>query len=117
MVVCAVFSGSQTARTIFMGSNSAVPFSQSYGSSEVSPMQEVKLEARISEIPRHAMENAKLTSFDKLQLFSTLFAIIIGLILFLVFKFQSPSMQQQIEKIEAQMADAASGLMSGLTIG
>lgn len=118
VIFCAVFSGSQTARSLIEDSAKYHPGTLN--------RDQVALEApkNDSAVPdkgrQHQIEattDLTLSKLDRWQVNITALAVLVGLILFLVFKYQEPGIKEQLAKILKQTEHDAGDLMDGLHIG
>jgi hypothetical protein len=102
MVFCAVFSGSQAARALIGEHGQIQPSKTEISQVEAKATVSTALvEGRLSAsaAPKVASDQElTLTPLDKLQVKTTVAAVIVGLLLFLVFQYQAPSMTEQLAK-------------------
>ena len=118
MIFCAVFSGSQTARTLVDDPRAAQV--KHNGDRAESQGRQPAPSATTNSGPSVQLPMARassLSSLDYLQVVTTAIAVVVGLLLFLVFQYQAPNMQAQLathtKKTEAQVGS----LMDGLEVG
>ena len=118
VIFCSVFSGSQTARSLTEGltKSHAETVSQELGAPEVRTTTTGE-QVHDCQAQETAKAEVPLSKLDRWQLKTTGIAILVGLILFLVFKYQEPSMKEQLDKILNQTDLDATDLMSGLQVG
>jgi hypothetical protein len=120
IVFCAVFSGSQTAREML--SSASTPTAQEASQKQVvkSPgTDQVKLDAQeVAKNPPNGFAAlwSKFDRQDRLQIWTTMLAVVVGLFLFLVFKLEEPSMQAELERYQSKIKVEAHELAAGLTI-
>lgn len=118
VILCAVFSGSQTARSLI--EDSAKSHVETLSRNQLAH----EAPSSVSGVPekdgQHQIATkAELTlsKLDRWQINITGFAVLVGLILFLVFKYQEPSMKEQLARFLEQTENDAGDLMSGLHVG
>ena len=117
MVFCAVFSGSQTARSL-IGDQPPAQVSQNPRLTERPNTSAAELYDSGSLLKVNAKDGGKpgLSTLDILQIRITIVAVVVGLLLFLVFQYQAPSMQDQVAKYMQKTEADAGSLMDGLQI-
>jgi len=115
IVCCALFSGAQTWQTMQL----PVDHQPSSSAQSMPTSGGFYLECAHVEHPAlpQAMTGGSLNRMDWTQIYVTLSAILVGLFLFLLFQYQSPSMQAQIAKFTQRIDSDAASMMNGLTVG
>lgn len=112
IVCCALFSGAQTWQTM------QAPAAPESNKPAASAPTGQTIERPIPEAAAPPeMTSKNLSRLDRLQIYVTLAAIFVGLALFLLFQYQSPSMKAQIDRFASKTNADAATLMSQLTIG
>ena len=118
MIFCAVFSGSQTARSLI-----DAPRPPEIKQAGDLPGSQPKELAAMNEKTNGAVQDlvkvgaSSLGSLDYLQVITTAVAITVGLLLFLVFQYQAPNMQAQLAAYTNKTQAEVGSLMDGLEIG
>lgn len=119
MIFCAVFSGSQTARSLIDETLRFAGNSVSHVQSVDNRRSDMQSDGIHQENKQSQTQSSQdnLSKLDGLQLQITFLAVVVGLALFLVFKYQAPDMQEQLKKITEETDNEASSLMLGLQVG
>lgn len=118
MIICAVFSGSQTARSLVDDSRAA-QFKQDGDRAESQGRQPVASvtpdRGPAPQLPKAGASS--LSSLDYLQVVTTAIAVVVGLLLFFVFQYQAPNMQAQLATYTKKTEAEVGSLMDGLEVG
>lgn len=118
VIFCSVFSGSQTARSLI--EDSAKSHAETVSRDQVvlgTPTTASGVTERGRQAQKAAKAEVSLSRLDRWQINITGLAVLVGLILFLVFKYQEPSMKEQLAIFLKQTEHDVDDLMTGLQVG